>query len=352
MLFLYRHKEEIYIAIIVFLVITNIASMIRISHLVEEKEETDRLLRNLLSQRTRNATFYLSLYYNYTTLRAKYESLLSDYREILDKYNELNENYNALEASNEAIKRKYSRLETYTIHLTRQLAKLQNETMMASLIPYAFKRVLNYYEIYLIRDYVYDAVKHPESMWLSIQDIYNYVATNIRYTHDTKHLVVFVNYTVIDGKLVASNLEYMFVANYIQTPRETILYGHGDCDDQAVLVYAMIKYYLVSIYMQDTTLYIAKINMNDGYSHLAVFLPTGNGNLTIIDPAGKYLTIYISLMNSRPAYEELIAYSNYWMSHGGINSIYLYEVDVSDGSYQLVAYGSLYQVAMFLEGKE
>ncbi len=351
MSFLHRHKEQIYIAIILILIITNIASMIRINYLFEEKEETEKLLRNLLSQRTRNATLYQALYYNYTTLRAKYESLLSDYNEIKEKYDELNENYNVLEASSEAMKQKYMRLRSYTIHLTSQLTKLQNETMIASLIPYAFKRVLNYYEIYLIRDYVYKAVKHPDSMWLSIQDIYNYVATNIKYTHDTKHIVVFVNYTVIDGKLVASNLEYMFVTNYIQTPRETILYGHGDCDDQAVLIYAMIKYYLVSIYMHDTTLYIAKIDMNDGYSHLAVFLPTGNGNLTIIDPAGKYLTIYISLMNSRPAYEELLAYSNHWMSHGGINSIYLYEVDISDGSYRLVMYGSLYQVAMFLEGK-
>jgi len=56
----------------------------------------------------------------------------------------------------------------------------------------------------------------------------------------------------------------------------------------------------------------------------------------------------LSARASKSAASELQAYSNNWLLNGGINSITLYDVDISDGSYQIVASGGLSEIVSFL----
>ncbi|MEM4924767.1 MAG: hypothetical protein QXE70_10425, partial [Ignisphaera sp.] len=119
--------------------------------------------------------------------------------------------------------------------------------------------------------------------------------------------------------------------------------------DQAVLAYAMIKYYFIFVHGKEYDLLIAGIEMGDGSRHLAVFLPVQGGKLTIIDPAGSYLTsTLLGSITHRPAYEELMRYSSHWSSHGGVKKIDLYRVDVRTGRYYLVVSGDINTVAIYL----
>ncbi len=346
---MFTSREKVLVGIIVFLVVFQALSLAEINSLEKENVELKARVDRLMRMANSNITYLQGLSYNYSVLKSKYSSLAADYnklrkayRVLHSEYVDLKRKYNALWASDQKV------LRTLSI-LSGKLTILYNESITNTLIPYAFKRTLNWYEIYLIRDKVYEAVGSDRgSFWLAIQDIYKWVITHVKYVHDTPHLLVLVNYTVVNGKLVISDLRFDWVRNYIQTPRETIELGQGDCDDMAVLTYAMIKYYMIGIRLHDQPLYIAKIIMNNGYAHMAVFLPTENGTLTIIDPAGRYLTIYISLMDSRNPLDELFTYSNYWSSYGGIKTIYLYEINVGDGSYRLVALGDVFEIAEYI----
>ncbi len=53
------------------------------------------------------------------------------------------------------------------------------------------------------------------------------------------------------GRFTDYNLYYYDFApfeNYVQDPLFTAKHREGDCEDQAILVYAMIKYYQIYIY--------------------------------------------------------------------------------------------------------
>ncbi|MGB9760790.1 MAG: transglutaminase-like domain-containing protein, partial [Thermoproteota archaeon] len=150
-----------------------------------------------------------------------------------------------------------------------------------------------------------------------------------------------------------SNLSTSFETSthrdYMQTPKLTLEIKQGNCEDQAILAYAMIKYYMKYIIGKEYLLYIAYIKFSDGKAHLAVFLPAQEGQVCIIDPAGYYLTkTEWGTITAKTAQYELQAYSNHWSSQGSISHITLYDVSIKDGSYKVVADGNLNQIIAFL----
>ena len=158
-----------------------------------------------------------------------------------------------------------------------------------------------------------------------------------------------ISYVDVNGHTYAYKIDVSTFQKYIQTPKLTLEIKQGDCDDQAILVYAMIKYYMKYVVGTEYTLYLAEITFNNNEGHLAVFLPVQGGELYIIDPAGHYLTsTFLGTITSQPAYQELQSYSNWWSSEGGIKRIVLYEVNIVDGSYTIVEQGNISQIASFL----
>jgi hypothetical protein len=110
----------------------------------------------------------------------------------------------------------------------------------------------------------------------------------------------------------------------------------------------MIKYYMIKVHGREYALYIAEIVFGN-VSHLAVFLPVRGGELTIVDPAGSYLTVDSwGRICSRPASIELQRYREWWSAKHQIRRIELYSVDVKTGSYEQVASGTLEEIAAFL----
>ena len=80
-------------------------------------------------------------------------------------------------------------------------------------------------------------------------------------------------------------------------------------------------------------------------------MPVQGGKLTILDPAGKYLTSSNSHITSNTAASELEKYNDYWSSNGEIKNIELYWIDVLNGNYNIVASGNLNTISNFLANR-
>jgi hypothetical protein len=244
----------------------------------------------------------------------------------------------------------YASLKDKSIKTSRSLLSLLNELELLAYTPKAFKRVLNWKAVEAVSKYVNESGVNPWDFWGSLQKIYDYIRAKVRYVHDVEIPVPSPPLPPnADDELLLGGWSYTMCENYVQTPEFTIKYGQGDCDDQAVLAYAMIKYYMIKVHGQEYALYIATTIFDNNEGHLAVFLPVQGGELTIIDPAGSYLTVDTrGRIYSRPASIELQKYQDWWSAKHQIKRIELYSVDVKTGSYAQVASGTLEEIAAFL----
>ncbi|MEM1843541.1 MAG: hypothetical protein QXD75_03355, partial [Desulfurococcaceae archaeon] len=134
----------------------------------------------------------------------------------------------------------------------------------------------------------------------------------------------------------------------------TAKHRQGDCEDQAILAYAMIYFYLGYVRGEKVVdkLLFAIIDLNSGRKHAAIIMLNKN-DVIIVDPGGKYITRSgLSKVFPRGIYEELINYSNYWFEEGGIAYMHLYRVDVENGTYQKVAGGDILAVISQISSSE
>lgn len=293
---------------------------------------------------------YTGLANRYRDLASSYYALLSSYNELRRNFDSLNENYVELMMNYDSLLRDYASLKDKSIKTGRSFLSLLNELELLAYIPDAFKRVLNWKAVEAVGKYVNESGVNPWDYWGSIQKIYDYIRAKVRYAYDVE--IPVPNPPLppnADEELLLGGWSYTMRRDYVQTPEFTIKYGQGDCDDQAVLAYAMIKYYMIKVHGREYALYIARIEFGN-VSHLAVFLPVRGGGLTIVDPAGSYLTVDSrGRICSRPASVELQRYWDWWSSDNyQIKRIDLYSVDVKTGSYEQVASGTLEEIAAFL----
>jgi len=301
---------------------------------------------------------YRDLSNNYDTLLFNYNYLTERYNELEGNFDELYKNYASLYAEHLDLQLKYyglrfdyESLKDKSAKTSSSLLSLLNELELLAFIPEAFKRVLNWSAVEAIGKYVNETGVNPWDYWGSLQRIYDYIRAKVRYAYDIE--IPVPNPPLppnANDQLLLGGWSYTMYENYVQTPEFTIKYGQGDCDDQAVLAYAMIKYYMIKIHGREYALYIAMIVFDDNNAHLAVFLPVQGGELTIVDPAGSYLTRDINgQICSRLAIIELQNYRTWW-SRGKhlIKRIELYSVNVKTGSYEQVASGTLEEIAAFL----
>ncbi|MEM2529151.1 MAG: zinc-ribbon domain-containing protein [Ignisphaera sp.] len=310
---------------------------------------------------------YSKLKSNYNTLKTSYEKLKSDYNNLDNTYQRLKSDYSSLEVSYEKLKSDYNALQysyqqlrlnyEYALQnygsLSNKVSKLYNSFKLYH-IPEAFKRCLNDEEIRKVASVV-SQISNPNYSWDTYERIYNYIVSNIKYARDIDMLYVTeIGRILLDSNYYVVDFTIGSTSDYTQPPSLTLKIKQGDCEDQAILAYAMIKYYYRYIHGREYNLYIAEVVFNDGSAHAAVILPVMGGKVCIIDPAGNYLTstfdswTWTRRIASKDAVSELQAYSNHWFSNRGIKSITLYDINVSDGSYWIVASGSLSEIASFL----
>jgi hypothetical protein len=266
---------------------------------------------------------------NYKILSTQYDSLQKHYINISNNYVEI---FWCLKDLSDDVKDLEGLLNSY--------CRVSN----------AIPRVLNNEEVEKTSSIVLSVTGGSSNLWLAYEKIYNYIVNNIDYVTDIRFPVISFSERVINDNKFIKNIFTRTIRNYVQTPHFTLEYEQGDCDDKAVLAYAMIKCYLRNIYGKDYKLYLAQITFSDNTSHLSVFQPVKGPNLCIIDPAGRYLTSSNGSITTNVASLELKQYSNYWSStFGEITNIELYHVNVIDGSYTVVANGPLKKIALFLE---
>jgi hypothetical protein len=265
-----------------------------------------------------------------------------NYSRLMTDMGQLQLLYNSTATTNE-------QMMNYYMRLSGDVLKLKDLLYSYCCIPEAFPRVLNDGAIKKTAAAVAAAGTSSSDIWSSIQKIYEYVTTNIKYAKDIEMPYISTYwYVTYEGREYVTRFydEVKTVQNYIQTPELTLNIKQGDCDDQAILAYAMIKYYMKYVYGTEYPLYLASIEFSSGYCHSAVILPVQGGEICIIDPAGNYLTKSGGVIASKAALPELQTYSNYWLHDAGsITYILLYKVNVIDGSYTVFANGTISQVA-------
>lgn len=311
---------------------------------------------------------YYRLRLDYDALKTDYEKLNSDYNGLEQSYqglkfnfSVLNENYERLRSNHDFLEQTYIGLKAEyqtVLHYYRKFSdKLSElyEMFLAYHIPEAFKRCLNDEEIRNTAPVV-SLFSDRSDPWTTYEKIYNYIKSNINYAFD-------IDMPCLEGVLwrpFNSSGYYLIdytvgtINDYAQPPSVTLKYKQGDCEDQAILAYAMITYYHKYIYEKELTLYIAAVFFQDDVGHAAVIISMQNGQICIIDPPGNHLTSKSDSpwgthrITSGDAITELNAYSNHWLTHGGIKSIKLFNINVSDGSYTVAASGSLSEIASFL----
>lgn len=311
-----------------------------------------------------------SLQTNYDALQGTYSGLQAEYTALSSQYNTLQSGVDSglasLSADYVQLQKDYDDLSTLvtnkvqgTIGYTETLNHLKALTLAvrslnSTLWEYcnevdSFRNTLTTAEVLKMEATVRSVVGSSTDSWTNYQRIHEYVTTNVDYVYDVEvPYISYYNYIDVNGVRYLTDFDVASIENYVQTPEWTLDNGQGDCDDQAALEYAMLRYYNKYVVGTDYNLYLTELDFSDGSSHVTVFMPVSGGKLTILDPAGNYLTKTGSTIASKTATSEIEAYSGHWSSNGGITQIRLYSINMADGSYTRVYEGTRVQVATFL----
>ncbi|RLE57155.1 MAG: hypothetical protein DRJ40_02215 [Thermoprotei archaeon] len=299
----------------------------------EEARETSRKLERQLNE----------LKKNYEKLSARFEVLNRNYTSLKELYSELRHKYEVLEGEYKRVKKLYSTLrESYEAWRGYCLSYID--------LKLAVKRALDVVELHKLLPYVKKIVTDPHDLWRSEKELYHYVVKNIAYAKDPP----------IPVPPTISELEQRLYGNYtcnelILSPSEVLKLRQGDCEDQAILLYALIIAYERYLHGKEYITWLVHIDLGDGSSHMAVAFPVkvdeGRHELTILDPAGKYYTSGpIGELTSRVPLIELKRYSTHWRDHGGIKRITIY--DIITGELKVVVSGDIEEVAIYIEKGE
>ena len=320
---------------------------------------------------------YNSLNSNYNNLKTNYDSLESTYNSLNSNYNALNSQYNTLKNNVDSgfvklssdyvdLKKQYDSLSQmvgsslygtpgdttilkYYYQLTKDVRSLNATLWEYCNLRLSFKNTLTISEVMKVENTVRTIIGSSTDEWSNYQNIHQYVTSNIQYVYDIDFpCIMGYKYVDVNGVRYLTEFNTSTIQNYVQKPQFTLEYKQGDCDDQAALEYAMLRYYNKYIVGTDYNLYVADIEFSDGNGHAAVFMPVQGGALTIFDPAGHYLTSSSSTIAAKPAASELEVYNTHWASIGSITHITLYWVNLTDGSSNVVAQGTRAEVAAYL----
>lgn len=321
--------------------VLSIKTYIDHENLTLEYEKLKDELKNIDHKYQELDNNYKMLFSERENLKIEYQLLESAYSEISNNYQQLLENYSKLNSQYEELEKNYIRVSYLALRLNKTLSDLTLELLSYCCLPYAFERVLDIDEINAVGIYV-ENITDPNDLWKSIENMYYWVQKKITYVEDM--YIPYPKLAICERFTRICYYEYTSVKNYVQTPLYTARSSRGDCEDQAILLYAMIKYYLLNIHHEDMPIWIGVVNFHDGSRHVALFIPVGEGNLTILDPAGSYLTTdRNNTITSRLTRFELTMYVIHWLSHGNkiVNLIELYAIDPYTGVYKLVAIASI-----------
>lgn len=230
--------------------------------------------------------------------------------------------------------------------LNLSLTELVRALEQRCCLPEALTHVLAKNEVLAIGKLVVELNADLSDVYETVESIYTWIVNNVKDISDPEIPAPLPDKTrcvkIIEEKYCY--YEVALVQNYVQTPRFTAKHLQGDCEDQAILAYAMMYFYFRYIRGEKETgrLLFAILDLSNGRRHAAVIILTKDGGMVIVDPAGKYVTRNgSSRVSPGSIYKELLSYSNHWLEEGGIERMHLYHVDVENGVYWKVAEGDI-----------
>ncbi len=314
---------------------------------------------------------YATLQSSYSTLQTTHTTLQGNYAALSSQYDTLKSGVDtglaSLSADYNKLKKDYDDLSTMVsnnVYGTPGDTQILNNfktlslavrSLNSTLWAYcnevnSFKNTLTTAEVLKMETTVRSIIGSSTNDWANYQRIYEYITANVKYVYDIEFPYIgYYSYQDVNGVRYLTNFKVATMDNYVQRPDFTLQYKQGDCDDQAALEFAMLRYYNKYIVGTDYNLYLTELDFSDGSSHVAVFMPVTGGKLTILDPAGNYLTTTDSSITQNAAAAELQNYNDHWASQtGSITQIRLYRINLTDGSYTRVTQGTQAQVASFL----
>lgn len=289
---------------------------------------------------------------NYNSLESFHASKVNECNQLRTEIRTMESNYNSILLQKNSLQNNYDDLLYNYKTISQELSNLDELLNSYSSTAESFSRIFNEQELDKIGNIVREITDESEDTWYNYQKIWDYVDDNIEYAYDIEvPYIGSYHYITYDEVKCYVDFEVKIASNYIQTPAFTLEKQQGDCEDQAILLYGMIKYYFRNIYGTIYNIYLVRLELGEGSGHFAVFMPVQDGNICILDPAGNYATTRYGYLTQKTASFELNEYNNKWSDQGYISKIEIYWVDDRDGSYSVEAEGDLNTIIDFFENR-
>jgi hypothetical protein len=293
---------------------------------------------------------YITLSSQYQVLTTQMGTLQSDYAKLGAQNKTLTNNYNQLLSNNQQLQTNYNSMKTFISNLTDDVTSLNQTLYSDGFLPVAFLRTLNNNEVLSqnVTNQVSLIDKNEPIALAAYGNINNYVISFIKTSHNINFPYIEPTYDVINGTRYISTFDVKYHEVYFKTPTETLMYHEGNAVDLGTLQYAMMKNYQQKILKDSQTVYLGLLDLQDGTQGAAIFVPAATGQVTIIDPAGKYVTREGRSVAEKLAASELGSYYNYYSTQKlVINKFTLYNIDTTNGNATRVFQGSLSDIIAF-----
>jgi hypothetical protein len=291
----------------------------------------------------------------YVTLYTQFQILTTENTNLNKTYNSLNIQKIRLENNYTQLQSKYSKLRTdsqatstYFNQLSGKITDLESILKSYCQLPSAFTRTLNEKEIQKVGDTVKLMTIIEPNYLAAYEKINNWVTGHISDLKDIVFPYIVPITTEFNGTTVNTGYNVLETKEYISTPEFTLKQSQGDSESQAILDFAMMKYYDRYIKGESNKAYLTVMTFSDGTIHSAIFMPFAEGRICIMDPAGPYVTRDGDDATPKIATTEIPIYYNYWSDKKlQITNFTVYDINTVDGSYTEIIKGPLLVIVNF-----
>lgn len=254
------------------------------------KSQHDELMTNYTSLQV----VYQDLQMNYANLQIEYESLQSNYTDLETDYESLQAQYSSLQSLYDALQAEYNRYVTAYQKLRDQINHRWNHQDLETFITPEDSTV----ETFVLS--ITGGWSNPgdwNEYWNDVKEMYDWVVSNVEYRYDGLSPILPYD--------PSGNVYYW--TEMWQFPNETINLKKGDCEDMAILLCSMIRFYGDMQYLTEC---IGIASSTSG--HLAVQIPVSGYKLVIFDPAGRY---YSSDFWGNIVFNDIVTEINNWLDY-------------------------------------
>ena len=291
----------------------------------------------------------------YVTLYTQFQILTKENTDLNNNNNNLNIQKSKLENNYTQLQSAYAKLgtdsraaSTYFKQLSGKVTDLELILKSYCQIPDAFTRTLNDNEVQKVGDTVKLMTRNEPNYLAAYDKINNWVTGHITDVRDIRFPYIESITTKFNGTTVNTGYKILETEEYISTPEFTLKQSQGDSESQAILDFAMMKYYDRYIEGESNKVYLTVMSFSDGSIHSAIFVPFPEGRICIMDPSGHYVTRDQEYATTKMAASELGAYYNYWSNQNlQITNFAVYNINTINGSYTEIVKGPLSVIVAF-----